>query len=116
MNNNYRNAYEMNNYINDNDLKRIFNGYIIYWSSRYGVDSTVRQIQAFLGDTYNKGNVTAITRDHDFRDYFMKYISIEVVNFITNFNLEKYVNDVYSYYQGLSDFGSQDNTQSSRGR
>ena len=57
MNNNYRNAYEMNNYINDNDLKRIFNGYIIYWSSRYGVDSTVRQIQAFLGDTYNKGNV-----------------------------------------------------------
>lgn len=93
----YKSTAEMNDYITRFGLEQLLDNYIKYTYLKYihegkvadPFSQVVTQLNGFM-----QGNINAITRDNQFRDEFEKYMNVGVINFISSFNIEEYVNKI----------------------
>lgn len=91
----------LNNYIKDRYTKikkksidkkeMLLNAYLDYAIATYGFKKTID----FIENYYLLGREDVITREHNFRDLFTKYLSpVDILN-ITKFNLNNYIINKY---------------------
>jgi len=87
---NYNKNAEIMGKEKDNSYEKavsLLNEYIRYAELKYGGYSVTNYLER-----YTSGNRRAITRDNDYRNKFIIYLSSDMIKFITNNNIREYVN------------------------